>query len=740
MCSNPNGNIRIGSPPVGYKIAQSEQAMPAERSSLTLSTPVQYLPGVGPARADRLSRLGLRTAQDVLFLFPRDYEQPAPPAEVDDLREGEAASLIGTITDAELVSRTPGRSVFAALVTNETGAVRMLFFNQPFRADQLTLGRRVLISGVPKLNGLRMEFIHPKVTMIDADEDLQKPRILPVYPLTDGVKQSDLRQLTGEACKELAGLLVEVMPAALRTRAGEQLRRQGIQFDQPLLRIDVALRCLHEPASEADIVAARTRLVFQELLVMQLAMAMRRRKLTTDLRSPPLETSAIIDARITNLFPFQLTRDQRKAISEISQDMSRQFPMNRLLQGDVGSGKTVVAVHAMMLAVANGHQAVLMAPTEVLARQHFDTLSELLTNSRVRIGLLCGSLTARQRREVVQAAAVGEIDVLVGTQALLYGEIQFQRLGLCVIDEQHKFGVAQRVALRSGGVDPHYLVMSATPIPRSVAMTLFGDADLSSLREQPPGRGKVNTYLAQDGWKERWWSFVRQRLDEGRQAFVVAPRVAASESADEGEVEDVASVESVFEDLSNGALSDYRVGLLHGRMSGEEKQSIMQAFTVGRLQVLVSTTVVEVGINVPNATVMTILGAQRFGLAQLHQLRGRVSRGSHAGHVCVFCDGDGSPEDHQRLRVFEQTNDGFELAEADFRIRGPGDMFGSKQSGLPPMRIADLNRDIEILSAARAMAQEMIDEDPELAAEELAELRQQVMRRYGQRLDLGDVA
>ncbi len=473
---------------------------------------------------------------------------------------------------------------------------------------------------------------------------------------------------------------------------------------------------------------------------MQLAMAMRRRKLTTDLQAPPLETTAIIDARIANRFPFELTGDQQKAIKEISQDMSRQFPMNRLLQGDVGSGKTVVAVYAMMLAVAKGHQAVLMAPTEVLARQHFETLTEMLAESRVRVGLLCGSLTARQRRDVVEATAAAEIDLLIGTQALLYGEIEFQRLGLVVIDEQHKFGVAQRVALRSGGVDPHYLVMSATPIPRSVAMTLFGDVELSTLREKPPGRGKVSTYLAHEGWKDRWWSFVRQRLDEGRQAFVVAPRVAASQPSEDDETEDVASVESVFEDLCNGSLADYRVGLLHGRMSGEEKQSIMQSFATGRLQVLVSTTVIEVGINVPNATVMTILGAQRFGLAQLHQLRGRVSRGAHAGHVCVFSDGDGSPEENERLRIFEQTDDGFELAEADFKLRGPGDLFGRKAKWIA----ADANRRSQPrhrnLDSRPQLAQEMIDEDPELATEELAELRRQVMRRYGKRLDLGDVA
>ena len=713
-------------------------AMSEEKASLTLATPLQGLPGIGPSRARRLSKLGLKSARDVLFLFPRNYEFPAPAAAVDELKDGVAASLVGEITESELVSRTPGKTVFGALVENATGAVRLLFFNQPFRADQLSRGRHVLISGEPKLNGLRMEFIHPKVTILDEGEAMPKPRILPVYPLTDGVKQSDLRRLASDLI-DLAELLTEVMPRSLRDRAAQAMREDGIDLNGTLPGIADALVQLHRPDDEASLLAARGRLVFQELLVMQLALALRRRKLTTDLQAPPLAPSAMIDARILNRFPFELTSDQKAAIAEIGQDMSRQFPMNRLLQGDVGSGKTVVAIYAMMLTVANGHQAVLMAPTEVLARQHFRTLSRMLRDSRVSIGLLCGSLSASQRRQTLKSMAEGEIDLLIGTQALLHGGIDFKNLGLCVIDEQHKFGVAQRVALRSGGTDPHYLVMSATPIPRSIAMTIFGDVELSTLREKPPGRGSVNTYLAEDGWEERWWKFVRQRLDEGRQAFVVAPRVNAAEPFDES-AEDVASVQAIYQKLSEHDLADYHVGLLHGRMSAEEKQTTMEAFASGRLQVLVSTTVIEVGIDVPNATVMTILGAQRFGLAQLHQLRGRVSRGDHAGHVCVFTDGPQSPEENERLQVFEQTDDGFELAEADFRLRGPGDLLGRKQSGLPPMRIADLVSDGPILAIARSLAQEMIDSDPELSAPELAELRAQVMRRYGKRLELGDVA
>ncbi len=705
----------------------------------TLLTPLQYLPGMGPVRAQRFGRLGLRTAQDVIFLFPRDYEYPAPSAKVDSLQEGQPAALVGRVVDAEFVSRRPGRSMFAALIQNESGVVRTLFFNQPFRSDQLGIDQRVLISGTPKMSGMRMEFVHPKVTLLDDAEDVPEPRILPVYPLSDGIKQSEVRRVVAETTERLADELVEVMPDSLRHAAANQLRECGVHLDGDLVKIDVALKSLHQPPTRQHLLAARMRLVFQELLVMQLALAMRRRKLTTDLHSPPLEANAMIDARIVNRFPFELTGDQKTVIGEISRDMARQFPMNRLLQGDVGSGKTVVAVYAMMLAVANGHQAALMAPTEVLARQHYQTLKETLSESRVSVGLLCGSLTSNERQKVLESAAAGTTDLLVGTQALIYGGMDFKSLGLCVIDEQHKFGVAQRVALRSGGIDPHYLVMSATPIPRSVAMTLFGDVELSTLREKPPGRGKVNTYLAHDGWKDRWWGFVRERIDEGRQVFVVAPRV--SMPTNEGEAgEDVASVEAVFEELCNGPLADYRLGLLHGRMHPEEKQSIMNAFAAGQIQVLVSTTVIEVGINIPNATVMTILGAQRFGLAQLHQLRGRIARGGHEGHVGVFTDGDTSPEDNERLQVFEQTDDGFELAEADFRLRGPGDMLGRQQSGLPPMRIADLIRDQDVLVAARSVAQSMIDADPDLSGEGLSELRSQVLRRYGKRMNLGDVA
>jgi len=717
----------------------SQAKSPTGQRELEWSTSIQFVPGVGFQHCELFHRLGVRTAGHALFLFPRGYEQPATETRVPEMREGQAASMVGIITEVEITGRSSGKSVLGVLVENETGAVRLLFFNQPFRVESMRRGSRVIVSGVPRLAGFRMEFIHPKVTILAEDEDVPASKILPIYPLVEGLKQSVVRRAMTSVVEQLATKVDEAFDESLRSLAGARLEGKLPTLGTPLLSIGDALREIHSPSSQAALDAARKRLVFQELLVLQLALAMRRRHLTTSLAAPSLEPSAMIDARINNRFAFELTGDQLRAIQDVGRDMTKQYPMNRLIQGDVGSGKTVVAQYAMLLAVAHRHQAVMMAPTEVLARQHYQTLFRSLSQSRVRLGLLCGSLTAAERRDTLARTAAGEIDVLVGTQALLYGEISFAKLGLCVIDEQHKFGVEQRHALRRGGVDPHCLVLSATPIPRTITMTMFGDLDVSVLKEKPPGRGQLHTYLSEDGWRNRWWKFVSQKIDEGRQAFVVAPRIENAEPADDA-VEDTSSAVATYEMLKTGPLSQYRVDLLHGRMSTEEKNDAMQRFAQGRTQVLVTTTVIEVGIDVPNATVMTILGAERFGLAQLHQLRGRVARGTHSGHVCLFTDAEGSPQEIERLKTLASTTDGFEIAEADFRLRGPGDLLGKRQSGMPAMRIADLLRDEATLIIAREIAQELVDQDPELSDNRHALLRAQVIKRYGEAFALGDVA
>jgi ATP-dependent DNA helicase RecG len=696
---------------------------PTMPKAQTLATPVQFLKGVGPPRAELLAKLDLHYAADVLFFFPRAYQDMSELRDIGQLEERKPASVAGVVEEVDLRNTGPGKSLLGVLVKQGTQFLRCLWFNQPWMRDKLAVGRRVLVSGEPKREGLRWEMVHPRVELLADDEDVPAGRILPVYSLTEGLNQTQMRRIVAGVVETFADHVEDTLPAEFLT-------------EHRLLPIREALVQIHAPTNDAGRVEARRRFIYQELLVLQLALAIRKWRLAHKRQAPPLSVTTKIDARITRLFPFSLTADQRRAIDEIAADMARPYPMNRLLQGDVGSGKTVVAMYAMLLAVAHGYQAALMAPTEILARQHVQTLGKALAASKVRLALLTGSLTAGERAELLGKIAAGEVDVVIGTHAVTHAVaksgVEFRKLGLVVIDEQHKFGVRQRAALKKAGVDPHYLVMTATPIPRTVGMTLFGDLDVSTLREPPPGRQAVHSYLASDEQRMRWWHFFRQKLDEGRQGYVIAPLV------EEAETIEAVSVQETLEALSHGELSGYRLGLLHGRMTPVEKDSAMQAFRAGRTQVLVATSVVEVGVDVPNATLMTIEGGERFGLAQLHQLRGRISRGAHPGYLCVFAN-PANDEVQERLDAFTKTTDGFELAELDFRLRGPGDLFGTKQHGLPPLRIADLQRDGNLVEEARLDAQTLIQSDPELDNGAFARLRRMVFHRYGEALDLGDV-
>jgi ATP-dependent DNA helicase RecG len=561
--------------------------------------------------------------------------------------------------------------------------------------------------------------VHPRVETLHEEETPSGGKIAPVYGLTDGLRQFEMRRVVHGAVDSFAHLVKEVFPERFLAAHG-------------LLPIRTALTQIHKPDDPTQLAQARRRFIYQELLVLQLALALRKRQLAQRRQSPCLPATARIDARIRRLFPFELTEDQQRAVREIVADMEKPTPMNRLLQGDVGSGKTVVAEYSMLLTVAHGHQAVLMAPTEVLARQHARTLQRDLRESRVRIELFTGSLGATERKDAITRLARGEAALIVGTHALLEEDVLLPKLALVVIDEQHKFGVRQRAALRRSGVDPHYLVMTATPIPRTVAMTLFGDLDVSVLRESPPGRASVYTYLGSDSERARWWDFFRRKLQEGRQGYVIAPFVESSEG------ESTASVDEAFEALCNGELADFRVDLLHGRMTAAEKEAVMLRFQQGPTQVLVATSVVEVGIDVSNATIMTIEAGDRFGLAQLHQLRGRISRGRHTGYLCVFADLT-SETTRQRLEAFCGCQDGFELAELDFRMRGPGSLFSLQQHGMPSLRIADLLRDGEVLREARGDAQRLMSGGQFLEDNDYALLRDMVIRRYGRGLELVDV-
>lgn len=693
-----------------------------------LTTPVQYLKGVGPHRAELLGRLGITTAADLLFFFPRDYQDLTDLTTVDELQEDLLVRLRGRVAEVEQRATRNGGSLLGVLVecgdpATRLDYVRLTWFNMPHMRQRFRVDQRLLISGKAKLRGGRWEFSHPRVQWLEQDDPADAARkLLPVYPLTEGLGLPTIRRAVEICLESHLSLLEEVFPPEFLV-------------EHALLPLREALPAIHFPPDRATLQTARRRFVYQELFILQMALAVRRLRLQVEGSAPPLESTAKIDARIRRLFPFPLTPGQDLAVQEIAADMARHFPMNRLLQGEVGSGKTIVAVYAVLLAVAHGRQAAVMAPTEVLARQHERTLGKLLSDSRVRWATLVGGLGTVERRELLERLKAGELDVVLGTQAVLSEDVEFARLGLVVVDEQHKFGVRQRAKLRSAAEAPHYLVMTATPIPRTVSMTLFGDLDVSTIRDAPPGRQPVKTYLANEAMRDRWWEFVRKKLKEGRQAYVIAPRVDAS---GDDETDDRASVAAVYESLANGPLSAFRIGLLHGRLSTAEKEAAMAEFASGRTQVLVATTVVEVGVDVPNATLMTIEGGERFGLSQLHQLRGRIVRGTHPGFCCVFADPQ-SDDGRERLQAFVESTDGFALAEVDFRLRGPGDLLGTKQHGLPPLRVADLVRDHEILEEARRDASALIAADPGLAKPEHQLLRKQMLKRYGQVLDLGDV-
>lgn len=682
-----------------------------------LQTPVQFLKGVGPQRAELLARLGLRTAADVLFFFPRDYQDLTDLTSVEQLQEGELVRIRGVVAEVDWRPLREGRSMFGVLLRCQGGCVRLIWFNQPYLRDRFVRGEELVATGKVRQRGLVWELAHPEVQTVEADLELASG-LLPVYPLTEGLSQRQLRQIVRAALDVYLPLVEEALPADLLQR-----------HDLP--GIGEAVQGMHFPESGEVLARARRRLVYQELLVLQLALAIKRQQ-NQRASAPQLWATGKIDARIRRLFPFELTRSQEQAIHDVVHDVTSGRPMNRLLQGDVGSGKTVVAVYALLLAVAHGYQAVLMAPTEVLARQHALTLARTLQASRVRWGLLVGGLDPAERRQMLEQIREGGLDLVIGTHAVLQEGVEFARLALVVIDEQHKFGVRERALLKRAGSSPHYLVMTATPIPRTLAMTLYGDLDVSTLRDVPPGRQPVRTYLATPEQRQRWWQFFRRKLEEGRQGYVVVPLV---EESDELEA---TSVGEAYQALASGPLAGMRLDLLHGRLPPGEKQAAMDRFRQGQTQVLVATTVIEVGIDVPNATLMTIEGAERFGLSQLHQLRGRVSRGNLPGFCCLFAN-TSTPEAEARLRAFVETSDGFALSEADFRLRGPGELLGTRQHGLPPFRVADLRRDAALLEDARRDAQALVQQDPGLAGPELARLRRLVLARYGSVLELGDV-
>ena len=677
---------------------------------------VQFVRGVGQHRADLLAKLGIRTASDLLFHFPRRYEDFTQQHTISEIELDQVAQVVGVVDDIDEVKKD-GRHVLYVLIKQGKCFLRGIWFNQEYMLNKFRYGQTVQLRGKVSERGGRLQMTHPAVSWVDDPKTIEAGGLLPVYALTEGIGQRQMRKMTSAVIEDCGALLEEAFP--------KELQRSTGAFD-----IKTAVQQIHFPGDHDQLQQARHRFVFQELLILQLALCMRRYLVRSRETAPTLTLTPKIKARILNRLPFDLRESQQQAFEEIAGDMQNPYPMNRLLHGDVGSGKTVVGACSMMLAVAHQHQAVLMAPTEILAQQHFETLKDLFAGSRVRVALCTGSQASGIRRQLAEQCESGDLDIVVGTHAVVSKDMRFANLGLVIIDEQHKFGVRQRALLKASGIDPHYLVMTATPIPRTISMTLFGDLDVSILTRGTPSN--VNTYLADEPSRQKWWTFFADKLRSGRQGFVVAPYVDADDDSR------IKSAERTFESLANGPLADFRLALLHGKQATDEKQLAMQQFRSGHAQVLVATGVVEVGIDVPNATVMTIESAERFGLSQLHQLRGRVGRGQHTGFVCAF-PSEGVPLENERLVAFRDVNDGFELAKIDLRLRGPGNLLSTRQTGFPPLKIADLIRDEKVLLDAQNVARQIIQSDSNLDRADYHRLRKLVVSRYGKALDLGDV-
>jgi ATP-dependent DNA helicase RecG len=681
---------------------------------------VSTLRGVTELRREQLDRLGIRTIGDLLFHFPRTYEDLTDYRPVTSLTPGSIQTVRGEVVEIPDGRYLPdGRSVVSIVVSDDDEhCVEAVWFNQPRAAGRFRYGQRVALSGKPKWYRDHWQMTSPRVQSLDGAE-AGSQNVVPVYPLTEDLRPDRLRALLQQAVERFAGNLPEVLPPALcdQRRLPEAARAIGL---------------VHFPESLAEAQLGKRRFIYEEFLLLQLALGLRRRELRDRQRAPVLPVTSEIDRRIRRLFRFHLTGDQDSAVADVCRDLASDRPMQRLLQADVGAGKTAVAVYALLVTVANKHQAVLMAPTEVLARQHWLTLEGYLSHSRVRRLLLTGGLSPRERRDALAAIAAGDIDLVVGTQALVQDDVRFARLGLVVIDEQHRFGVNQRARVKRLGIDPHYLVMTATPIPRTMALTVFGDLDVTVMRELPPGRKPVRTRSLHASQRDWLTKQLRTELSHGRQGFVVCPLV------EESEAHDLKAATQAYEDLQAGPFHEFRLGLLHGRLEERAKADVMARFRKREIDLLVCTSVVEVGVDVPNATLMVVEHAERFGLSQLHQLRGRITRGTVPGQCYLFAD-PANDEAHERLRVFARLTDGFALAEEDAKLRGGGQLFGTRQHGLGELRLGDVIADAELLRQARKDAFALVAADAGLRRPEHAALRRAVLARYGQTLDLAEI-
>jgi len=685
-----------------------------------LDRPVQFLKGVGPRRAEAFAGMGIATARDLLYHVPRRYDDASTVQPIATLRVGADATVVGRVRTKGVIPTRSGLRIFQAVLQDDSGMITVAWPGQPWLDRKLRQGDELLVTGpVRFFHGRQLQPRESTVLARAGDEARDRGRIFVTYPASEEVPQWILR---GVFERNLDALLSWADDDEYLT--GDEAEARG------LLPLSAALRCLHRPERMADAERGRQRLAWDELFFLQVLQALVRHRTTQASPGTRHVRTNVLIRPLHESLPFELTEAQARVLREVYADMTADRRMNRLVQGDVGSGKTVVALFAMLLAVESGRQAVLMAPTELLAEQHARRVGAMLEPLGLEVALLTGSLGAPERRRVLEGLRTGETLLAVGTHALIQDAVAFHDLGLVVVDEQHRFGVRQRMALAEHPRHrPDVLIMSATPIPRSLALTLYGDLDLSLLDELPPGRSPVKTSLRRPDKRESVHRFVDSELERGRQAYIVYPLVSESEKVD------LLAAKEEFERLRSQVFPHRTLGLLHGQLSAEEKERVMRAFLAGDIDLLVATTVIEVGIDVPNATVMVVEHAERFGLSQLHQLRGRVGRGASQSYCILVADpGDGA---FQRLRLFRDTSDGFEVARLDLEIRGQGDLFGAQQHGRDPtLRFADLLRDEELLVRAQAEARWLVESDPDLSSPEHARVREHLQGRYRDRLEM----
>ncbi|MFQ5479204.1 MAG: ATP-dependent DNA helicase RecG [Candidatus Binatia bacterium] len=693
---------------------------------MKLEDPLQYIKGVGPRRAATLLKSGFCCAEDLLFHLPFRYEDRRVVSRVSELRPGGDATVVGEIEGVRLY-RTRGRNrrqILEATLADGSGWLGLVWFHQGayFRKRLEGAGRWLVHGRIEAARKGGLQIVHPELEVVDGQEDFR--RVVPVYQKPSDIPVSTMRRLVATVVENCAGQARPAIPAGIEERLG-------------LMPLEAALEYVHRPPADSDhdeltrfSTPAHRRLIFEELFALQTGVSLRRTARENEPGRAMPEVPELRAAFLDSL-PFQPTRAQRRVIDEVAADMAAPRPMNRLVQGDVGSGKTLVAFAVALQAVRAGYQVALMAPTELLAEQHFRTLEPWAVEQGVTAELLTGSLPQSRAAAVRQGLLAGEVDFVVGTHALVQSTTEFAALGLAVIDEQHRFGVMQRATLKEAAADT--LLLSATPIPRTLSLTLFGDIDVSILDEMPPGRKPVLTKVVRQSEMDHLYRRMALRIAQGQQCYVVYPLVEESETLD------LENATSMAERLQAGPFRDWRVGLVHGRMKSAEKTAVMRSFKRGDIHVLVATTVIEVGIDVPNATIMVVVHADRFGLAQLHQLRGRVGRGGEQAYCCLVADQAQSRDAFERLKVMERSSDGFEIAEADLKLRGPGEYLGTRQSGLPAFRAANLVRDVELLELARDEAQTWLSHDPQLRLPESGDLKKTLERRWGERLVLAEV-